>query len=70
MMIGEMDYSDLLTDNVVNEKTVEGTSIPYVPLPTTTYLAFYVFCFTMPILLMNLLVSWEPMRRILAMLFC
>lgn len=57
MMVGEMDYSDILTSNVVNEATVPGTNIPYVPLPTLSYIMFMLFVLSVSIILMNLLVS-------------
>lgn len=56
-MVGEMDYSDILTSNVVNEATVPGTNIPYVPLPTLSYIIFMLFVLSVSIILMNLLVS-------------
>ena len=57
MMVGEMDYSDMLSEHVVNNNKVPGTVFPYVPLPVLTYLIFTLFVLTVSIILMNLLVS-------------
>lgn len=57
MMVGEMDYSDILTDNVVNNATVPGTNLLYVPLPELSYIMFVMFVLSVSIVLMNLLVS-------------
>lgn len=57
MMIGEMDYSDVLSENVVNSAMVPGTDMLYVPLPELSYMMFMVFALSVSIVLMNLLVS-------------
>lgn len=57
MMVGEMDYSDMLTSNVVGRAAVPGTNIPYVPLPELSYVMFTLFVLSVSIILMNLLVS-------------
>ncbi|XP_031557765.1 uncharacterized protein LOC116294318 [Actinia tenebrosa] len=57
MMIGELDYTDMLSDNVVNKRTNPNTGAPYVPLPDITYTLFYLFMLIVPVLLMNLLVG-------------
>lgn len=57
MMVGEMDYSDILTDNVVNNATVPGTNLLYVPLPELSYIMFVMFVLSVSIVLMNLLVG-------------
>lgn len=56
-MIGEMDYSDILSDNVVNSAKVPGTDMLYVPLPELSYIMFMMFALSVSIVLMNLLVS-------------
>jgi len=56
-MIGEMDYSDVLSENVVNSAMVPGTDMLYVPLPELSYMMFMVFALSVSIVLMNLLVS-------------
>ena len=57
MMVGEMDYSDILTENVVNDAKVPGTNILYVPFPELSYIMFVLFVLSVSIVLMNLLVS-------------
>ena len=57
MMVGEMDYTDILSDNVVNSAKVPGTDTLYVPLPELSYIMFALFVLTVSIVLMNLLVS-------------
>lgn len=57
MMLGEMDYSDILTSNVVGDVKVPGTNFPYVPLPELSYFMFVLFVLAVSIVLMNLLVS-------------
>ena len=56
-MLGEMDYSDVLTSNVVGDVKVPGTSFLYVPLPGLSYVMFVLFVLAVSIVLMNLLVS-------------
>lgn len=56
-MLGEMDYSDILTSNVVGDVKVPGTNFPYVPLPELSYFMFVLFVLAVSIVLMNLLVS-------------
>ena len=56
-MLGEMDYSDVLTSNVVGDVKVPGTNILYVPLPELSYVMFVLFVLAVSIVLMNLLVS-------------
>lgn len=57
MMIGELDYTDILVENIVNNHTVQGTGIPIVPLPTLTFILFLLFVLTVSVVLVNLLVS-------------
>ena len=57
MMVGEMDYSDMLTSNVVSSAKVPGTNIPFVPLPELSYIMFMLLVLSVSIILMNLLVS-------------
>ena len=57
MMLGEMDYSDVLTSNVVGDVKVPGTNFLYVPLPELSYVMFVLFVLAVSIVLMNLLVS-------------
>lgn len=57
MMVGELDYTDMLVEHVVNNQTVPGTSFPYVPLPRLTFALFLVFVLMVSIVLVNLLVS-------------
>ena len=56
-MLGEMDYSDVLTSNVVGDVKVPGTNFLYVPLPELSYVMFVLFVLAVSIVLMNLLVS-------------
>ncbi|XP_048577386.1 transient receptor potential cation channel subfamily A member 1 isoform X2 [Nematostella vectensis] len=57
MMVGEIDYNDVLSSNVINREVNPATGAPYVPLPPVTYVFFFVFVVMVPILLMNLLVG-------------
>lgn len=57
MMVGELDYTDILVEHVVNNQTVPGTSFPYVPLPRLTFALFLVFILMVSIVLVNLLVG-------------
>lgn len=57
MMVGEMDYSSLLSSNVVNSAKVPGTEFLYVPLPVLSYVTFMLFVLSVSIILMNLLVG-------------
>ena len=57
MMVGELDYTDLLVENTVNNHTVPGTGVPYVPLPILTFLLFVLFILMVSVVLVNLLVS-------------
>ena len=63
MMVGEMDYSDLLSSNVVNSAKVPGTEILYVPLPVLSYIMFMLFVLSVSIILMNLLVRKIAIAR-------
>lgn len=63
MMVGEMDYSDLLSSNVVNSAKVTGTEILYVPLPVLSYIMFMLFVLSVSIILMNLLVRKIAIAR-------
>ena len=56
-MIGELDYSDMLVDNIVNNDTVPGTNVLYVPLPALTVILFFIFVLLVSVVLVNLLVS-------------
>lgn len=56
MMLGELDYAGMLLDNTVNNNTVPGTDIPYVPLPALTFCLFFVFVVMVSVVLVNLLV--------------
>ena len=53
MFVGELDYSDTL----VNPLSQSKNGVPLVPLPELTFILFAAFFITVPILLMNLLVS-------------
>ena len=64
MMVGEMDYTDLLTTNVVGDVKVPGTNIPYVPLPALSYVMFLLFVLSVSIILMNLLVSHVLFKKV------
>lgn len=57
MMVGELDYTDILVENIVNDHTVQGTGTPIVPLPTLTFILFLLFVLTVSVVLVNLLVS-------------
>jgi len=59
MMVGELDYTDVLSDNVVNKKINPATGLPYVPLPIVSYVVFMLFMAAVPVLLMNLLVGHQ-----------
>lgn len=56
MMVGELDYTGVLVENVVNNFTVPGTDVPYVPLPALTFCLFFVFVVMVSVVLVNLLV--------------
>ena len=56
MMVGELDYTGILVENIVNNYTVPGTDVPYVPLPTLTFCLFFVFVLMVSVVLVNLLV--------------
>jgi len=56
MMVGELDYTGVLMENVVYNYTVPGTDIPYVPLPALTFCLFFVFVLMVSVVLVNLLV--------------
>ena len=60
MLLGEVDYTDILSDNVVNSAKVPGTSNLYVPLPVLSYILFILFVLSVSIVLMNLLVVTVP----------
>ena len=53
MFVGELDYTDMLVNGLSQSKA----GVPYVPLPELTFTLFAIFFMTVPILLMNLLVS-------------
>jgi len=57
MMVGELDYTGVLVENVVNNFTVPGTDVPYVPLPALTFCLFFVFVVMVSVVLVNLLVG-------------
>ena len=59
MSVGELDYSNILSRNVVDNAKVPGTNIQYVPLPQLSYVMFILFVVSVSIVLMNLLVSAE-----------
>ena len=56
MMIGELDFTDMLVENIVNNATVPGTDVLYVPLPHLTIGLFFVFVLMVSVVLVNLLV--------------
>ena len=56
MMIGELDYTDMLVENIVNNDTVPGTGVPLVPLPSLTIILFFTFVLMVSVVLVNLLV--------------
>lgn len=55
-MVGELDYSNMLVDKAVDNETVPGANIPYVPLPTLTFCLFLAFILLGSVVLVNLLV--------------
>lgn len=57
MMVGELDYTNMLVDRIVNNETVPGTDLLYVPLPALTSLLFFVFVLMISVVLVNLLVG-------------
>ncbi|KAJ7385768.1 Transient receptor putative cation channel sub A member 1 [Desmophyllum pertusum] len=57
MMVGELDYTDMLVEKIVNNNTVPGTNVPYVPLPILTICLFLVFVLMVSVVLVNLLVG-------------
>ena len=57
MMVGELGYSDILVEKIINNDTVPGTDLLYVPLPVFTGLLFFVFVLMISVVLVNLLVS-------------
>ena len=61
MLIGEIDYSTMLIDNLEGNNTVTGASL--VPYTETSFAVFFIFLWAMPIVLMNLLVSWMKICR-------
>lgn len=65
MMVGELDYTGILVENIVNNYTVPGTDIPYVPLPALTFCLFFVFVVMVSVVLVNLLVcnSLKPTAK-------
>ena len=54
MTIGELEYDNVLTDNI-NANAASG--LPKVPMQGVTYIVYSIFLLLMPIILMNLLVS-------------
>ena len=56
MMVGELDYTGILVENIVNNYTVPGTDVPYVPFPALTFCLFFVFVVMVSVVLVNLLV--------------
>ena len=56
MTVGELDYNDLLVTNLYASTNKTGIPSPLVPYPVISYIFFYIFMLTMPIVLMNLLV--------------
>ena len=60
MMVGELDYTGILVENIVNNYTVPGTDVPYVPLPALTFCLFFVFVVMVSVVLVNLLVCNRP----------
>ena len=56
MMIGELDFTDMLVENIVNNATVPGTDVLYVPLPHLTIGLFLAFVLMVSVVLVNLLV--------------
>jgi len=57
MMLGELDYSDMLVEHIVENATVPGTNTLYVPLPGLTIGLFFTFILMVSVVLVNLLVS-------------
>lgn len=58
MMVGEMDYLDILIDNVVNNVMVLGINLFYVFLLELLYIMFVMFVLLVFIVFMNFLVSY------------
>lgn len=65
MMTGELEYTDMLVDNIVDNHTVPGTDVLYVPLPILTFVLFIMFVLMVSVVLVNLLV-----RKIFAKYKC
>ncbi|XP_068755480.1 transient receptor potential cation channel subfamily A member 1-like isoform X1 [Montipora capricornis] len=57
MMVGELGYTDMLVEKIINNDTVPGTDLLYVPLPLFTGLLFFVFVLMISVVLVNLLVG-------------
>ena len=55
MTIGELEYDDIITDNIGQKDATTG--LPKVPMVGITYAIYAIFLLLMPIILMNLLVS-------------
>ena len=55
-MVGELDYSEILVENTVNNQTVPGTNVSYVPMPILTFALFLMFILLGSVVLVNLLV--------------
>ena len=56
MTLGELDYTAFLVDNL--EATNPETKAPLVPYRESSFVFLCLFIFAMPIILMNLLVSY------------
>ena len=63
MTIGELEYDNVLTDNVGKKDATTG--LQKVPMEGITYVLYSIFLLLMPIILMNLLVS-----RFLCLHYC
>ena len=55
MTIGELEYDNVITDNIGKKDST--TLLPKVPMVGITYVIYSIFLLLMPIILMNLLVS-------------
>lgn len=60
MMVGDIDFEALITDSLQERNQLTGA--PHVPIPGFTASILLIFCFFMPVLLMNLLVSVKKHR--------
>ena len=56
MMVGEIDYGDIIVD--ARGELNENTGAPFLPIPEFSAIIVFFFCMMVSVLLMNLLVSY------------